>query len=114
MKHSYAAVRQILQQCGPLTMHEVAAHFPDVPYQDVGSILHKMHKGLAKQQVYIVRWTYYGIGRRYPRAVYALGCEPDAAKPVLESNAERLMRQREKKKYIKRIANSVWTWRPGA
>jgi hypothetical protein len=114
VKLSYSAVREVLQTCGPLTMREVAAYFPDVPYQNVGSVLSAMRRKVAAKQIYIHSWTREGIGRTYLRAVYALGKKKDAPKPPLITESERCNKYRQRMKVTKPdAARSVFEWRGG-
>lgn len=90
MKLSYANVRSVLEHCGPMTMREVSTYFPGCDYHDVSSILSTMRLKTSTRQVYISGWTQDGVGRKYLRAIYALGDRRDAPKPERQSNAERM------------------------
>lgn len=111
MKLSFANIRSVLEHCGPMTMREIASFFPDTHYTWVGSVISSMRIRVARKQIYIRSYTREGVGRRYLRAVYALGNRPDAPRPKPVSNAERLRKVRERKA-IPQVANSVFTWRP--
>ena len=111
-KPSYQGVRDVLNSHGPLTAKEIALQFPGASLRAVSSIISKMRIGVASRQIYIVRWTVYGVGRKYIRAVYALGNEPDAQKLEPISNKERLRRKREKNREMKSLTTCVWNWRP--
>lgn len=108
MKLTYENVRSVLRECGPMTMHEVAKFFPGVPYCNVGSAISKMRIRMATQQVYIHSWTREGVGRKYLRAVYALGNKKDAKKPPVISDQERKQAWREKKRVPQLPVNSVF------
>lgn len=107
MRLSFSNVRSVLEHCGPMTMHEVARFFPGADYRNVSSILSAMRIKVAMPQVYIQSWTKDGVGRRYLRAVYAIGYKPDAAKPDRISNAQR-MRDKRSKKRIPKVPKSVF------
>ena len=110
MKLTYSNIRSVLENCGPLTMREVAKFFPDEPYYNVGSMISAMRIRLVNKQIYIHSWTRDGIGRKYLRAVYALGDKRDAKKPPVLSDKERSTARREKKKIPKGLINSVFNW----
>lgn len=110
MKLSRENVRSVLEQCGPMTMREVAKFFPDVPYQNVGSVISAMRRRVAQRQVYIHSWTREGIGRKYLRAVYALGDKKDAKKPPVISDKERSTAWRKRQKVPHVAVNSVFNW----
>lgn len=114
MNPSFANIRGVLECCGPLTMREVASFFPDVDYRRISCFLTAMRLTVVTKQVYIQSWTMEGIGRRYPRPVYALGNKPDARKPKPMNNAERQRRARAKLKPPVGVVNSVFAWRPSA
>lgn len=107
MKPSFANIRSILEISGPMTMREVAQFFPGVEYRVVASFITAMRKSVATKQVYIQSWTREGIGRCYPRPIYALGSNRDAPKISPKCNAQR---QREKRQIRKlpKVANSVF------
>ena len=107
MKPTYAMVRDVLQHCGPMTSHEVARFLGIKDYHAVSNILSSLRIRVVRKQVYIKSWTYDGIGRHYPRAVYALGSRHDAKKPCRQDNVARCKRYREMKK--SRVINSVWS-----
>ena len=110
MKLSRENVRSVLHECGPMTMREVARFFPDVPYQNVGSAISAMRKRVAERQIHIHAWTREGIGRKYLRAVYALGKKRDARKPPVISDKERSQAWRARHKVPQVAVNSVFTW----
>lgn len=112
MKLSYANIRSVLGECGPMTMREVATYFPDQPYQNVGSMVCAMRIRVKTKQIYIYSWTRDGIGRKYLRAVYALGNKRDAKKPPVISDQERKKAWREKQRVkLPQVAvTSVFNW----
>ena len=117
MNPTYEGIRHVLKEFGPMTSSEVHAVLRGTRFCDVSSILSRMRK-LAVKQVYILKWTYESDagGRRYPRAVYALGKRPCAPKPApmpeIQRNRERRARARvrrqEAKTMITRVPNSVF------
>lgn len=109
MKPSFAAIRDILQHCGPLTMRDIAQFYPSLDYHDVAKYIAAMRRCVVNKQLYIQSWTMEGVGRRYPRPVYALGNKPDARKPRPVSASERAKQYRMRKR-IPKPANSVFTW----
>jgi len=112
MKPSFANVRGVLECCGPLTMREVAQFFPDFDYRKVASVITAMRNTVVTRQIHIHSWTMEGVGRRYPRAIYALGNSLDARKPRPISQAERCRRYRLRMKPPVAVVNSVFAWRP--
>ena len=112
MTPSFANIRGVLECCGPLTMREVASFFPGTDYRRISCFLTAMRLTVVHKQVYIQSWTMEGIGRRYPRPVYALGNKPDARKPKPIGQAERCRQYRLRMKPPAAVANSVFTWRP--
>jgi hypothetical protein len=109
MKPSFAAIRDILEQCGPLTMREICEFFPGVDYHRVSSFITAMRITVVTKQVYIKGWTMEGLGRRYPRPIYDLGNRPDARKPKPISNSERGRQYRQSRKLPQGVS-SVFTW----
>lgn len=107
MKLNYENVCSVLAHSGPLTMREVAGFFPDEYYPNVSSLLSAMRKRLKTKRVHIHHWTREGVGRKYLRAVYALGNRPDARKPPTLSASERRRAHKERKK-LPTAPNSVW------
>lgn len=110
MKLNWENVKSVLEQCGPMTMREVATYFPDHPYQNVSSLISAMRLRVATKQIYIHSWTREGIGRKYLRAVYAVGDKRDARKPPVISDYERKKAWRDKKRIPQVAVNSVFTW----
>ena len=110
MKPCFANIRDILHHCGPLTMRDIAAFFPGYPYRVTSSFLAAMRLTVVTKQVYIYSWTREGIGRRYPRPVYALGNKPDAGKPKPIAHSKRAKEYRARRAIQKNVANSVFTW----
>lgn len=108
MDLNWANVRSVLLHSGPMTMHEVALFFPSQHYTNVGSIISAMRNRVASKQVYIHSWTRDGVGRKYLRAVYALGNKRDAPKPSVITNSERNAIWRSKRKNMKVTVNSVF------
>lgn len=109
MKPSFAGIRDILRHCGPLTMREIAEFYPGLDYHDVAKYISAMRTCVVTKQLYIQSWTMEGVGRRYPRPVYALGDKRDATKPKPVSDSERAQKYRQSRK-LPKAANSVFTW----
>jgi hypothetical protein len=110
MKLNWENVKGVLEQCGPMTMREVATYFPDVPYQNVGSVISAMRIRVGERQIHIHSWTRESIGKKYLRAVYALGNKRDASKPPLITDKERSKTWRARHKVPQVVANSVFNW----
>lgn len=106
---TFAAIRDIVGQCGPLTTQEVLEFFPGSDNHIVSSTISAMRKSVVKKQLYIHHWTNEGVGRRYPRPAYALGDKRDAPKPTPITTAERCREYRRRMKPPK-VANSVFSW----
>lgn len=114
---SYEAVRKVLRENGPMTAVEVWQMLRSERKADVSSILSRM-RSLVVKQVYIRNYVYHvdGAGRRYPRAVYALGNRRCAKKPKpvgeTERSRQRRMRERERRQHVRdvvsRVPNSVF------
>lgn len=109
MKPSFAGIRDILQHCGPLTMRDIAQFYPGLDYHDVAKYIAAMRTCVVTKQLYIQSWTMEGVGRRYPRPVYALGDRRDAPKPKPVTASERAKKYRQSRKLPKH-ASSVFTW----
>ena len=110
MKLSRENIRSVLRECGPMTMRELSKFFPDVPYQNVGSAISAMRIRVGERQIYIHAWTREGVGRKYLRAVYALGNKRDARKPPVISDKERSQAWRARHKVPQVTVNSVFNW----
>jgi hypothetical protein len=111
MKPSFANIRSVLEISGPMTMREVAQFFPGADHHKVSSFMSAMRLAVKTKQLYIQSWTMEGIGRKYPRPVYALGNKRDAKKPAPATQAERCREYRRRMK-PPQAANSVFSWRP--
>lgn len=109
MKPSFAAIRDILRHCGPLTMRDIAAFYPHLHYRDVSKYLAAMRGCVVTKQLYIQSWTMEGYGRHYPRPVYALGDKRDAPKPKPISDSDRAKKYRQSRK-LPKAASSVFAW----
>lgn len=107
MKVSYENVRSVLLHSGPMTMREVASFFPNAHYTAVASVITAQRTRKATKRIFIQEWTREGIGRKYLRAVYALGDRPDAIKPPRMTNAQWLRESRARRR-IPKVANSVF------
>ena len=90
-------------------MREIAQFYPDMHYRDVAKYISAMRVCVVTKQLYIQRWTMDGVGRRYPRPVYALGDKRDAPKPRPMSDSDRAKQYRQSRK-LPKAANSVFTW----
>ena len=110
MKLNWENVKGVLEQCGPMTMREVATYFPDHPYPNVSSLISAMRLKVKTKQIYIHSWTREGIGRKYLRAVYAVGNKRNASKPPVLTKKDRMDAWKEKKRIPQVVANSVFTW----
>lgn len=87
------AVLQYIADNGPCTKHEIEV--PACPKQ-IERHVHTLHRTGA---IRIRRWECNSLdGRRYPRAVYAVGYRPDAPKPAPKSPLERMREYRKKKR----------------
>jgi len=106
VKLTHAAVRDLLETVGPMTMRDLAEFFPGSTQWNVSAVLSSMRTAATKR-VYIMEWDRQLVERRvYIRPVYALGDKPDARKPKPMTNAEKLRRSRAKNRIPK--VNSVW------
>lgn len=109
MKPSFAGIREILHHCGPLTMRDIAQFYPHLHYRDVAKYIAAMRVCVVTKQLYIQSWTMEGVGRRYPRPVYALGDKRDAPKPKPVSDSDRAKKYRQSRK-LPNAASSVFAW----
>ena len=86
-----AKITAALEECGEMTPDEICRHIK-VERDHVSTILTRMRKPGAEtpQRVYVVRYVNDAEGlRRYPRPVYALGCQPNAPKPKPDVKANK-------------------------
>jgi hypothetical protein len=103
-----------LETLGPMTRSEICAAL-DLNRDEASSIVTRLRRPRlrpeAPARVYISAWRDDEEGqRRYLRAVYALGCKPDAPKPRYRERqlaAKRRYWQRRKVK-LGRAVNSVF------
>lgn len=95
-KVTHHGVAVTLEACGPLTSAEVAEFFPGSPHRDVASVLSSMRTA-ARKRVYISGWTHDATGQTtHPRAIYALGDQPDAPRPPKQPHKQVRARYRAK------------------
>lgn len=114
---SYPEIRKLLEDLGPMTSSEVHALLPGTRLLHVSSAINRMRR-FATKLVYIERWVRESDagGRRYLRAVYALGDRRCARRPPSKSEAqrsrERRAHERERKQahkaLLQRVPNSVF------
>lgn len=79
-----SAVRAALEGLGPMTMAEICREI-GVGRDGVSAVVSRLH---AAGEVHVKDYTYDDeSGRRYPRAVYALGAGSDARRPRRNKNA---------------------------
>ena len=74
----------LLTEQGPMTRSEIDQNLKSIEYKIIAStISHLKRKSKIKgRRIYIKQYVYDDeIRRYYPRAVYALGDQPDAKKP---------------------------------
>ena len=68
---------------GEITAMELAEYL-DISRYDAHAVLNRMNKRTKAgiKRIHIIRYIYDHVGaRKYPRAVYAMGDNPDAKKP---------------------------------
>ena len=98
-----------LRDIGPMTMQDLASETKTTPRNVSRALvaLRDSKSGFGKR-VYIKNWTYYqeGQGKRYPRAIYALGNKPDEYRRV--PNDPPVVRQKRYRIKIANIATSVF------
>ena len=76
-------VLYVLEECGPMTREEIGRHL-DIPKRQLSPVISRMSKDSprAGKRIHVTQYIYDQEGqRRYPRAVFAIGDRPDAAKP---------------------------------
>lgn len=76
-------ITTLILNYGPMTRGEICEHL-DRDRQEVASIVSRMSKPgkTLPKRLYILRYVYDQENeRRYPRAVYAIGDNPDAKRP---------------------------------
>lgn len=81
---SVEKIETALADQGPCTRNELQAA-TGIPKASIGSILTRMRRPgkTVGRRIYVSAWTREQDGQRaYPRAVYALGTEPDALQPT--------------------------------
>lgn len=95
------AVTSHLQECGSGTRADIAKAIGRDTAR-IGSVLFRMNRPGVNmpKRIYVIDWVYDGEddARLYPRAVYALGSEPDKPKPKPASNALNARRHRARQK----------------
>lgn len=88
---SSTAVLEALRQCGEMTRAELDVA-TGIDKSQLSPIVSRMNKNAPRvgKQIYITRWVYDAEGgRRYPRAVYAIGAGIDAPKPKANPKANK-------------------------
>ena len=101
MKQRGDWVRQILQvlaDFGPMTRGQVCRELGSTVHV-AGRVLHRLAKPSRRhpKRVHISGWVRDDdVGRKYLRAVYALGDKPDAPKPRIDVNKEKWWSQRDR------------------
>ena len=101
-------VAKALQGVGPMTLQEMMAHtgFNKSACSHALIALNSTMPTMPKR-AHITEWVYDHEGqKRYPRAVYAWGNYPDAAKPERDTRATQ-QRHRAKKRMLSAV-NSVF------
>jgi hypothetical protein len=98
---SAKTILEALEELGPMTRAELE-HIvrEEVKSKCISPIISRLHKDTPRmgKQISIVGYVYDAEGgRRYPRAIYALGAQPDAPKPK-PSHKENRRRYDAKKK----------------
>jgi hypothetical protein len=104
------AVIAALEDAGEMTRAEICRAMGVDRF--IGSaVMSRMHKAtpMIPKRIYIARWVYEDDvgGRRYPKAVFALGDKKDAPKPKPKLNKVSTAEYRDKEQ--KRV-NSVFMW----
>ncbi len=109
MKPSYAAIRALLAEHGPMTRSEVQAFWPAADQFRVSASISTMHKGVQLTRcIYIARWVRKQEDTRDQlRAVYALGNQPDARRPGTLTNAERTRRYKKKLRALRQVITTT-------
>jgi hypothetical protein len=105
---STTAVLNALRQCGPMTRVELDAA-TGISKSQLSPTVSRMNKNTPKvgKQIFIVDWVYDAEGgRRYPRAVYAIGNGEDARKP--KANVKANKKRYEAKRRTMFSTNSVF------
>jgi transcription initiation factor IIE alpha subunit len=99
-------ILNLLKEFGAMTSFEIAQSL-GMTKTEISGVLSRLHKTGARtpRRIYITNYVHDAEGsRRYPRAVYALGCKLDAPKPKSNIKAN-------KKRYLQKKnarVNSVW------
>lgn len=107
MKLSAANIRSVLDISGPMTRQEIAQFFPGTTSRRMAGWIAALR--MPTKQIYIKEWTLEGMGRRYPRPIYALGNRRDAKKPQPVTQSARMKEFRRRMK-VPNIPNSVFAW----
>lgn len=116
MRLSYQNVRELLRTDGPMTSIDVARYFPQCPRASVCSVISHLLRQPVRT-IHIDSFTRDDITgglKRHLRAVYAYGDKPNARRPPRLTYTEISRKQRETRDVHKRVATSIWTWRPTA
>lgn len=90
----------LLNEIGPMTRSEVCQHL-GLDRNEGAAIMSRLaqptKRPVGPKRIYVAAWTYDTESqRRYPRAVYDVGCKPDAKKPKsdLKENKRRYLNAR--------------------
>ena len=113
MKPYGSTVRDILhtlETCGPMTRDELCNAL-DVDRMNISAVVSRLVRPPknAPRRVHISGYTHDSeTGRRYPRAIYAVGDKPDAKKPNRQANLRDNRKRSDKRRAAHNTMNFVF------
>lgn len=105
-----ARILHALEAYGPMTRSEICFHI-GMDRMNCSAVVTRLAKGGPKipQRIYISGYTYDSeYGRRYPRAIYAVGNLPDAKKPNRQATRRENRRRNDKRRAAHNTMNFVF------
>ena len=104
---------EALHEFGKITAQEFA-DYADIGRYDAHAVLNRMAKRTKAgvKRIYVADWTHeHDDARRYPRAIYMLGDQPDKPKPKpnVRENRRRSEAQRNKILRLNSVFNMAMT-----
>lgn len=105
-----ARILHTLETYGPMTRSEICFHI-GLDRMNCSAVITRLAKGGPKipQRIHISGYTHDSEhGRRYPRAIYAIGDLPDAKKPNRQANRRDNRKRSDKRRAAHNTMNFVF------
>lgn len=105
-----ADILHALETCGPMTRDELCNAL-DVDRMNISAVISRLVRPTvaAPRRLHISGYTHDSeTGRRYPRAIYALGDKPDAKKPNRQANRREARKRSDKRRAVHNTTNFVF------